>query len=100
MNQVRYVSADMEWSDSMKQSIVHKIVEPLERHLKHKNFDLAVHLTMERKRMQARQPHLLMSLTLNTHDGKKVEVVHGHGDEFFSLVNTVSNRMRTRVRKH
>jgi ribosome-associated translation inhibitor RaiA len=100
MNNIRFISQDLEWTESMKESVRHKIVEPLERHMKAADFDLAVHLGMERKRMSARQPSFVMSLVLQTFDGRKNELVRRQGGEFTTLVNDVSSHLRLKVRKH
>ena len=100
MHNIKYVAQDdIEWTDSMKDQVQHKIVEPLERHMKAKPFELTVHLGLERKRMRARQPAFAVCLVLETFDGSRSEVVRQHSPDFHALVNDLSSVMRSRVRR-
>jgi ribosome-associated translation inhibitor RaiA len=100
MSSVRYAASGIDWSESMKVSVQHKIVEPLERHLKNKDFEVTAHLAVERARTTGRQPCFSISVSLNRFDGHRGETVHAQGDEFYALLNDVSSRMRARLRKH
>src|SRR6218665_2992178 len=100
MSSVRYNANGLEWTESMKMAVEHKIVQPLGRHLKNKNFEIVAHISVGRARVNARQPRFSMSLTLNTFDGHRTETVHAQGDEFHAILNDVSGRVRARLRKH
>lgn len=96
---VQFVSQDLEWTEAMKECVRRKIVAPLQRHLATENFELSVHLGLERKRLSGRKPKFEMWLVLQTFDGRSNEVVRGDNEEFLPLVSAISRLMRTRVDK-
>jgi ribosome-associated translation inhibitor RaiA len=96
---VQFVSQDLEWTESMKECVQRKIVDPLHRHLATENFELSVHIGLERKRLSGRKPKFEMWLVLQTFDGKSNEVVRGDNEQFLPLVSAISRQMRTRVNK-
>lgn len=96
---VKYVAKELEWTETMRECVEHKIVQPLQKFLDTDNFDLSVHLTMDRKRVQQRKPQFEMWVVLQTYDGRKNEIIRRHGSDFYALVGEVSSGMRARVRK-
>lgn len=96
---VQFISQDLEWTEGMKECVQKKIIEPLQRHLSSDNFELSVHLGLERKRVQARKPKFEMWIVLQTFDGRNNEVVRSEDDRFLNLVHRVSKQMRTRIDK-
>lgn len=96
---VQFVSQDLEWSEAMKECVQRKLVQPLHRHLSTDNFELSVHLGLERKRLSGRKPKFEMWLVLQTFDGRNNEVVRGENEQFIPLVSMISRQMRARVRK-
>lgn len=96
---IRYVSRDLEWTDSMKECVQQKIVGPLEKHIKHVDYELSVHLECDRKRSNNRRPRFAMWVVLQTFDGHNNEVVRREGDDFHYLTNEVSSSMRSKLKK-
>jgi len=99
MMNIRYVTQQLEWTESMKDAVRLKIVEPLARHFKNADFELSVHFEPERKRRNAGSPRFEMWVVLQSFDGRHNEVVRSEGAEFSALVNEVSHNMRNRLRK-
>lgn len=96
---VKYVAKDLEWTEGMRENVSAKIILPLQKYLNSDNFDLTVHLAMDRKRVQQRKPQFEMWIVLQTFDGHKKEIIRRHGVDFYGLVSEVSSGMRARVRK-
>ncbi len=96
---VQFVSQDLEWTPSMKECVQRKVVDPLHRHLSTDNFELSVHLGLERKRLSGRKPKFEMWLVLQAFDGRSNEVVRGENEHFLPLVSAVSRQMRAKVGK-
>ncbi len=96
----RFVSQDIEWTESMKETVRLKIVEPLRRHLDKDNFEVSVHLAAERKRTQNRKPKFEMWVVLQTFDGRNNQIVRREGMDFLALANEVSGCMRAQLNKH
>lgn len=96
----RFVSQDLEWTESMKETVRCKIVEPLQRHLDQDNFEVSIHLAEERKRMSGRKPKFEMWVVLQTFDGRGNQIVRREGYDFSVLANEVSSCMRTQLNKH
>jgi hypothetical protein len=95
---IRYVAKDVEWTDSMRDAVWTKIVEPLRQGLKTDRFDLSVHFHTTRKRVQNRKPEFEMWAVLVTY-GRGNEVVRCAGPDFYPLVTEISTLLRARVRK-
>ena len=96
---IRFVSQDLKWSESMKDCVRQKIVEPLAYHLKSDDFELSVHFEAERKRRLSTIPRFEMWVVLQTFDGRNNQVVRCAGTDFTALTNEVSQNMRSRLRK-
>lgn len=92
---IKYVSRDLEWNESMKESVRLKICEPLRKILNHSDFELSVHFgTAHSRTARAR---LEMWVVLQTFDGRHNEVIRHEGLDFSALVNGVSAGMRSRL---
>jgi ribosome-associated translation inhibitor RaiA len=96
---IRYVSQEIEWTQPMKDCVRAKIVEPLQRFLKTSDFELSVHLQIERKRTDGRKPRYEMWTVLQTFDGGSNEVVRRQSADFYALTNEISSGMRARLKK-
>lgn len=96
----RFVSQDMEWTESMKETVRAKIVEPLRKHLGRDNFEVAIHLGEERKRMDNRKPKFEMWVVLQTFDGRNNQIVRREGEDFLTLANEVSRCMRAQLSRN
>lgn len=96
---IRYVSQEIEWTQPMKDCVRAKILEPIERFLKTSDFELSVHLEVDRKRILGRKPRYEMWTVLQTFDGRTNEVVRRQSIDFYALTNEVSSGMRSRLRK-
>ena len=96
----RFVSQDLDWTETMKECVRQKIVEPLQKHLDRDNFEVSVHLEAERKRMGSRKPKFEMWVVLQTFDGRNNQIVRREGEDFVTLTNEVSKCMRSQLNKH
>lgn len=95
----RFVSQDIEWTESMKECVRKKVIRPLERYLHSENFEVSVHLKEDRKRTQARKPNFEMWLVLQTFDGRNNQIVRREGDDFHKLVNTTAHNLKLMVKR-
>lgn len=95
---VRYVSQDLAWTESMKKSAHSKIVEPLIRHLRGQAFEISIHLDIGWKRSPALSPRFEMWVVLQTFDGRQNSVVRREGTNFSAVANEVSRGMREQLR--
>lgn len=96
---VRFVSQDLEWTDSMKQIVQDKLVKPIRRFLKNDNFELSAHLALGRKRMGNRKPMYEFWIVLQTFDRLGNQVVRREGNDFIPLVLETASVMRAQLRK-
>jgi ribosome-associated translation inhibitor RaiA len=96
---VRYISRDIDWTESMKIQVENKIIAPVRRFLNSERFDLSVCFDMERRRSHHRFPDYELWVVLQTFDGRSNEVVRCQGSEFLELINEVSNSLKEQLRK-
>ncbi len=95
----RFVSQDLEWTESMKEHVRQKIIYPLEKYFANENFHIAIHLDADRKRMDNRKPYYEMWAVLQTFDGRKGQVIRRQGEDFWALTNELSACMRSQLAK-
>lgn len=96
---VRYVSQDLAWTESMKSSVRARIVEPLARHLNSENFEISVHIDIGWKRSPEVVPRFEMWVVLQTFDGRQNSVVRREGTNFSDVANQVSSGVRDQLRR-
>lgn len=91
---IQYVSQDLEWTESMKGCVQKKIIAPLAHVMNSDDFEISIHLDLERKRVLSHPPKLEMWIVLQTFDGQANEVVRDLDENFLSLVHQLSTQMR------
>lgn len=95
---IRYVSQDLAWTDSMQKSVQSKIVDPLVRHLNSQDFELSVHLDIGWTRRPL-APRFELWIVLQTFDGKQNSILRREGTNFKILVNEISSDVREKLKK-
>ncbi|MGE4132004.1 MAG: hypothetical protein AB7F86_10235 [Bdellovibrionales bacterium] len=93
----RYVSQDTDWTESMKSAVRDRIIEPVRHHLANENFEISVHLGVERKRMASRKPKFELWVVLQTFDGQGNKIVRREGETFMKLVHDVGSTLKNQV---
>lgn len=90
---IRYIAQGTDWTDKMKDRVQQTIALPLQRSLKGTEFDLSVHLMVDKSET------LTMWIVLQTFDGRGNQVVRRKGGAFKALALDVSNQLRRQMRK-
>jgi hypothetical protein len=96
---VRFVSQDLAWTESMKNSVQMKIVEPLTRYLKSGDFEISIHLDIGWKKNPEVSPRFEMWVVLQTFDGRQNSVVRREGTNFAAVANDVSSGVRAELKR-
>lgn len=95
---IRYVSPDLAWTESMKKSVHLRIVEPLAHHISGHDFEMSVHLEIGWRRTPILRPQFQMWVVLQTFDGGQNSIVRREGSNFIDVANAVSLGVREQLR--
>ena len=96
---IRYVSQDLAWTESMKKSVQARIVEPLARDLHSRNFEMSVHLDIGWTRTPQLSPRFELWVVVLTFDGGQNSIVRRAGSNFGTVANEVSQGLREELRR-
>lgn len=96
---VRFVSQDMSWTESMKSTVRTKIVEPLAGQLKKGDPELSIHLEIGWTRTPNLAPRFELWVVLQTFDGKQNALVRRAGANFASVAEEVLHGLRTELKR-
>ena len=96
---IRFVSQDLAWTDSMKKSVHRNIIEPLAGVLKHEDFEISVHLDIGWTRKPNLAPRFELWMVLQTFDGRQNALVRRAGSNFSRVADAVSQGIRQELER-
>ena len=98
---IRYVSRDMNWTESMKEQVRAKLVAPLVRGLGSRRFELSVHVDEVRGAPlnDNERPSMEIWAVLQTFDGNTNRILRRRGADFGQVIDEISKNLASQTAK-